>query len=359
MPRLHIANTNFEWELLQPVKMEPQEAFKIHPLAQQLQFVPFYYASAEDGIVVTAPPSPDFAEVLNRLGITPARLHAFDELDFSKYAILESWGPSLILKRWAEKKGISYSIPDWKTVKTVNSKKFSFLLSPRLPGAELLQNADQARHWILSQKGKCVLKTCYGFAGTGHLLLPKGEKSIGKSLDFLKREWSLGFPVVGEPWVERLLDFSSQWFIHGPNKIEYLASTRFESDARGCYRCGYSGEERELFGKWKPFLDEHLAIVKPIVLKMAQMRYLGNIGIDAFVYQHNGPQLHPVVEINGRKTLGWFAHTLQQRQFPGKLMRLEYAANARGISLLPKALENQTQPFRRRLCYELISRIDP
>jgi hypothetical protein len=71
------------------------------------------------------------------------------------------------------------------------------------------------------------------------------------------------------------------------------------------------------------------------------MGYCGHVGIDAFIYLWEGKQrLHPIVEINGRKTMSWVA-----LQMPKK--RLYYIHSKEG--LLPSRLRN-TQFSRNITC---------
>ncbi|NRA89875.1 MAG: hypothetical protein HRU43_01915, partial [Simkaniaceae bacterium] len=53
-----------------------------------------------------------------------------------------------------------------------------------------------------------------------------------------------------------------------------------------------------------PFLKEHLDAAQVPIQKLFEMGYRGNLGIDAMVYNQ---KLHPIVEINLRKTMGWLA----------------------------------------------------
>ena len=63
---------------------------------------------------------------------------------------------------------------------------------------------------------------------------------------------------------------------------------------------------------------------------MLCLGYFGNVGIDAMVYRsENGPQLHPIVEINARKTMGFAALELQKRHFPNKTITLSFHAGGK------------------------------
>lgn len=287
---LHICNTFFETELESSSIKPLGDWMRSHPVVLQLQFLPLLYALPNDRILVTElPENPD------------PRLCLIDTPP--KNLPIEHWGPSRAIAAWAKKHGIPYSIPDWEWVRTINSKVFSFTESPKLPGAKLLQTQEEIREWIEKTPDPKVLKTPFGTAGRGHDHRPN-----------VKRLYMP--PMIGEPWVERVQDFSTQW-LNG----KLLGVTVFENEPNGTYKGTFAGEVE----KWA--LDEHLAIARPLIEKMG---YSGNVGIDAFIYLWEGKKrVHPIVEINARKTMSWVA-----LQTPAK--RLYYTRSSKG--LLPDRL---------------------
>jgi len=271
MSRLHICNTFFEREIeLFSRQKSLSEWFRSHPSFLQLQFLPLIYADTNDKILVSdLPANPD------------PRLFLID--DAPKNLPIEHWGPSLAIKKWAEKCHIPYSIPEPNLISELNSKVFSFLNSPKLPGATLLHTEQEVTEWMEKTQGPKVLKTPLGVAGRGHIF------------SNVKRLYTL--PLIGEPWVERVLDFSTQW-----NHGKLLGVTCFENEPNGTYKRTFTAPVES----WA--LDEHIAIAKPLIEKMMNLGYSGNVGVDAFIYLWKGKKhLHPIVEINGRKTMSWVA----------------------------------------------------
>lgn len=334
---LHIANTNFETELI-----APQTTFaaliQSHPIFMQLQFLPVLYAEPGDGIAVTHVPSSVFPHC-----------HLLEERHFP-YEGVKSWGASLSIAAWAEKKKLSYQMPNWEVVKLVNSKAFSFREAPKLPGAALIDSMDELEKWIDKTEGPKVLKSCFGVSGKGHLFLPS---------DHLKRfgeqEFAAGRPLIAEPWVERKLDFSTQWIIH-PDKIEYLGATICVNDQRGKYHSNQVGDLPFLFGKYFPFLEKHQEIVFPLLQKMQALGYFGNAGIDAMIWGND--KLHPVVEINARKTMGWIALEISKRRFPKQTIALSYLTKSSLANLLPDAIVQKNGAlfhFSRKLVVEILA----
>ena len=312
-PNLHIANTFFESELENNVPDSLFHAFHRNAFFLQLQFLPLLYAAPHDGILVTALPQ------------SKGPFYSYD--DALPFKEIESWGASRLIARFAAKRGIHYEMPSWDVVREVNSKRYSFENSPKLPGAELLTSETQAQNWVKSIPGQKVLKTCFGVSGKGHLIFEELNANVRS---FLHREWQKGLPVIGEPWVNRSLDFSTQWIIDKHQHITYLGATTCVNDGRGQYRSTIVHPKTHEF----PFLSEHQSCAKHVLAKMASAGFFGNVGIDAMIYDS---KLHPIVEINARKTMGWVALQYQQRHHPDKILHMQFSRGQNGF--LPDSIE--------------------
>lgn len=343
MPVLHIANANFESELASPDSMTVEALIQRHPIFLQLQFLPLLYAAPEDGLAVTHNPWP-----------SSKQCHLFNETHFP-YKRIESWGASPSVAAWAGKKKLAYSMPDWNVVKQVNSKAFSFTESTKLPGSTLLHTMEELEKWERSIEGPKVLKSCYGVSGKGHLFLPSPHMK-----KFAQQEFKAGRQLIAEPWVERKLDFSTQWMIHPDQKIDFLGGAILFNDQRGQYQSNQVGDLIFLFGKYFPFFERHKEEVFPILQKMAMLGYFGNVGIDAMIW--GADQLHPVVEINARKTMGWIALEISKRHFPKQTIALSYLKKSNLTNLLPDAIVQKDGShfhFERRLVVEILANKSP
>ncbi len=325
---LHIANTSFELELAEEQIPDISVLIQSHPIFLQLQFLPLLYARPEDGMAVTHTPSPAF---------TTPRWHLLEETQLP-YDRVESWGASRAIKVWADKRGLSYAMPPWDVVKLVNSKAFSFVQASQLPGATLVHSWEELQQWIHRTKGPRVLKSCFGLSGKGHLFLPTDPERLRK---FAEKEFAVGRPLVAEPWVQRKLDFSTQWIIHPDQRVEEIGSTRLISNERGQYFANHVGD---VFGDDLVHLHRHREIVFPVLQKMGALGYFGNVGIDAMVWGND--HLHPIVEINARKTMGWIALELLKHRFPKQSIALSYVTESTEDSLLPSAVLNKDGSLR-------------
>lgn len=303
MSILHLCNVNFEWELAGELPENMSAALAENSIFQQLQFLPLSYADEGDGLLVTEKPK------------EPTPLPLYLPEDEIPYSTLSTWGYSQMAKAWADAKGIDYPMPDWSIVKMVNSKSFSFAQSP-LPGARLLYQGDPIEE-------KTVLKSCFGTAGRG-LILSESPKVPA----FCEAEWAKGLPVLSEPWVNRHLDFSTQWVLSPSKEIEYIGATICRTSPTGIH-------QSNILGPPIPMLEEHKERALDLLKEMGAMGYFGHVGIDAMIYDEN--LLQPIVEINARKTMGWMALMVQQKHCHGAPIEVSYTKSEE-TGLLPQAL---------------------
>lgn len=322
MKVLHIANTDFELELAQPDEMPLEEALRRNLVVHQLQFLPLVYADKGDGIGVTDLP----------YGMDAAMCTQLSDVK-TQYTQIESWGASKRVAKWAREHHLTYHVPAWDVVREVNSKAFSFEQTDRLPEARLITSWKELEQWMQTVQGPKVLKSCFGLSGQGHLLLPA---PLEKLQLFATREFEASRPLIAEPWVVRKLDFSTQWIIDPDQSIAYLGSTILLSDEKGRYLGTQVGHEEQLFGSYFAKLHIHKEIAMRVLKKMAAIGFFGNVGIDAMIWGND--VLHPIVEINARKTMGWVALQIAKRLFSNQTIQVSYEAKACLHGLLPQGI---------------------
>lgn len=291
MSILHLCNVFFEWELAGLAPNSLEEALHQHLVFAQLQFLPLHYGNPGEGVLASIKPK------------EPAALPIFTLDEQPPFTTLETWGYSLLAKKWAQNKGLHYPLPPSDVVKMVNSKTYSFSKSP-LPGSRLLYRGDPI------EKGR-VLKSCFGTAGRG-LIFSDSEGAIS----FCEKQWARNLPVIAEPYVDRQLDFSTQWMISQSGEIAYLGATLCKTTKKGRHISNIAGMEDP------PFLEKQKAAALEVLEEIAQMGYFGPVGFDAMIYGEQ--KLQPIVEINARKTMGLVALVLSQKHYKGKTIEFAY-----------------------------------
>lgn len=339
---IHIANTCFEFEISSNSSFKLKELLTKTPLAAELQFLPLLFIPPNEKVAVFGKLPESYFEKLQQIGLsaTSSQLIPVEE-EKPLQGKCSSWGPSLAVANWAKEHDLLYDAPlDLSLIQKVNSKAFSSSFS-KLEGSSLLSNVEELEKWSCEAQGEKVIKTCFGLAGSGNFrflflappLLKKCEK-----------EWRQKRVVIGEPWVRRFLDFSTQWKIEKEGTIKLLGVTRFETDENGVYRGTLAGKEPLLFQQEHlHFIDAHQKEAYAALKIIQEMGYFGNIGIDAFLYFDKSGRLalNPIVEINGRQTMSFVALSIQKQRYPEKVARLTFGKKPKdnqSVALLPEEL---------------------
>ena len=252
---------------------------------------------------------PDYWESLKAQKVCPPQALALSDPSFTGFKEIESWGPSLLIAAFAKKHRLAYYMPNRKLSGRSIQNGFPSSAAQNFPEQRLLHNEKPGQTMAQLIRREESLKTCYSVPGKGHLLIdgPASRQfPSGTFRALFKKEYQNGSPVIAEPWVQRNLDFSTQWHIDNNKHISYIGATLCANDEKGQYCYNQVGDEKQLFGDHLPFLNEHLKIAEPILLKIAQLGFFGNV-------RHRCHAVHvirryrrtytPIVEINARKTM--------------------------------------------------------
>ena len=131
-----------------------------------------------------------------------------------------------------------------------------------------------------------------------------------------------GFVSV-EPWLNKVLDLSYQFYSKN-GIILYRGRTFFETDPKGRYLRNFLADDPDTSGEVDDFLRDHNSEVIDLLQSAlfssgyANM-YEGWIGVDSLVYRTAEGELkiQPMVEINGRFTMGAVALKLREKVAEG------------------------------------------
>lgn len=321
MKKLHIANTNFEFELSTNKVLSLEQMMEQSPICLQLQFLPLLFADLRDEVLVTGRPDKNFSVKM-----------VFD----AESGEIQSWGWSQTIAKWAKERGISYAMPPWEIVREVNSKRWSFENSPKLERAACAYSKQELEDWAEGQF-ESVAKSCFGLSGRGNYRFNQVTPEL---LSFCTKEWQAGRPVILEPWVQRMVDFSTQWHV-AKDRIDFIGATEMLNTEGGAYLgtlVGYIPSQ------------EHMSEAERILHKMQQLGYFGYAGIDAMIYRKEGKTcLQPIVEVNARMTMALAAIFIQKKWHSGKKILFQYGKFSEG--LLPNFIQyqNKTVKFNRQL----------
>jgi hypothetical protein len=159
---------------------------------------------------------------------------------------------------------------------------------------------------------KFIIKTPYSSSGRGLLWLspgklPQSEKQI--IIGMLKRQTQVSF----EKALDKQLDFSMHFEITREKETNFIGYSVFQTNAKGVYEsnllaCQDTLEKQITTLIDMPLLKEVRKILTGIIHEMYAPYFTGNLGVDMLVYfSENQFRLHPCVEINMRKSMGYLA----------------------------------------------------
>lgn len=162
-----------------------------------------------------------------------------------------------------------------------------------------------------------VVKMPWSSSGRGLLLFPNPD-SAKKNDEVLSGMLSQQRFVTVEPWHEKVVDISYQFEVLS-GKVFYKGRTFLENDAKGRYLRNYLTEDIGIQQDVKEFLLEHeTEVVSMLERSLSESKYPINyegwIGVDAIIYRNsqNLLRFHPMLEINGRFTMGAIALRLKR-----------------------------------------------
>lgn len=311
MSQLHLCNTFFELEMERSQLTSVPTLLHAHPAIQMLQYLPLLYAKEDELICVSKLPAQPDPRLI--------------ELNSAPSGTLDLWGASAAVKLWAEERKIACPMPPFSLAQTIQSKAFLHSLGLAPEGAALLYNLEQARDWLEKTPGLKVLKAIFSHSGRGHLHPEEKDPN-----PFLNEQFAANRAVVGEPWVDRVFDFSSQWSVG--DEIELLGLTVFQTSKRGVYEATLAGPRELLFGAYQWAILPHLERAETVLRHVRSMGFFGNAGVDALIYRDKGKEkLRPIVEINARKTMSYIALVLQKQRAHRALLELRFTRGKEGL----------------------------
>ena len=202
-----------------------------------------------------------------------------------------------------------------------------------------------------------VIKSPYGFAGSGMLRAYPGQALNESQLGWIERQLQLYGAVLIEPWLQRLVDISVVW---SEDQAE-LSSFVFHTNAKGQYK-GHSLQpvSYALPPDLRNFLfatkdgqeaayDRLLEVAGLLRKKLQSRGYRYAAGIDTMLYKWKDQiYLRVLGEVNCRMTMGHIARGIRKRVNPyqASLWQTVTALEAQGrgwasLGDLARALEEQ------------------
>ena len=306
MPRLFVANLNFEQEIagdrqILPVALRQRTAE--HACAW------LAVANPGDFIWCPQPPAPDFWERMSDRGIASVT-GISSPADAPPGLELTPWGWTQTVRRRARSLRARIAAPPQAAVRAANSRRWSSQLETRwnvgLEGAAEIRSEADLTDVLRSvtDTGRWVLKSEFGAAARQRIVCT-GPTPDGTAAGWIRRRLSAGEWLTYEPWVQRIAEAGLQWSIPEQGVPRLEGVTELFSDSAGQFIGSRFGLSREEFEAWQPAID----VGEQAVAEIQRLGYFGPVGIDAMRYRmaDGSERMRPLQDINARWTMGRLA----------------------------------------------------
>ena len=319
--KLLIANTYFDLGLAgRDIPLYQQLSF--NKVCNKLQYLPLLIASSQDIVLVDnyfkLPKLPDFI-TLPKISRIDAFKHEGDEL-------FSPWGVSPSVIKWAKQHQLSLETPAYSIIKKANSKLFSSSICA-LPHSHIIYDIKDLKQVLDTfPYASFVLKHPFGVSARGNYV---HTKQVLNTAVYAAMEKKLETsPFCLEPWMNRKVDFSTQWELTQQGECILLAFILLHNHPKGSTRTLISGPFDQLFPKtYHSFLYRAVEKARYLLGMWKNIGYFGPLGIDGMIYEDplsHQLHLHPMLEVNARVSLGRIALFFQQQYFKNKVLEQSF-----------------------------------
>jgi len=332
---IHYFNPDHETAILNASKhyQPPEHVFKIQT---DLAFLPAWYASEGDFVFMENQLPYDFIESLESLNLCVKSVNQGDFSDNRKMfqdSTIEPWGISPQCIHFFEKLNLQWNlslvIPPWKEEYHFLGSRFASRqllagLLDRISGIEkeilphFVSDIETIEQITVQSQEPLLIKSPYSSSGRGLLRLAPGklaksEKQIISGM--LKKQKQVSI----EKLLDKHLDFSMQFECTANGGTNFIGYSIFKTNDKGAYQKSLLDNQGNLEKQITKYISKDLLFQtrKVIAEKIQEMYapfYSGIIGIDMLIYKAGDLfRLHPCVEINMRKTMGYLAVRLTEK----------------------------------------------
>lgn len=368
--------------------MDPSRLSRVHrQLARDLDILPAHLSRQDDVVLVHENPTTEFLESLQQAGLPVpefdrlenGRISSASPLHRRAIATLRpwAWAPDSIEclaplagRLRSDSCRAALRLDAGRAALYGKAWSANFLRSwlERIPPEPWLcplahvgtpvHGLDDARSVIASIRARghhrLVVKADLGMAGSNQIRLWEPEPTASQ-WRWIESNVGEGRPLVVEPWLDRLADFSLQLEQSGAD-LQTVGYTGLVNDLRGQFVANFA-EPRHAsqpptsvarhFPHVRGFSRVFRGLLDSLLPALASAFHAaghqGPIGIDAFAYRDTdgSVRIKPIVEVNPRHTFGRLTLELMRHVAPGSSGTLRLV----GIRSCPVPSEAGVRPF--------------
>jgi len=313
-PRLWYMNADFEAEL---AHRAARASVTYRPtgflVALNRRLAPrlLWLAREGDALLLDEPHAPELRAEARRRGVSLLTAKEAGAVNM----IFEPWGWTRGAVEAAERAGAEVVAPPLGVVARVNSKLWSHALEVELgvalPGAAVAQTFEELGQAVARgcprPGDKWVVKSPYGFAARERVL-GRGPRLDEPSAKWSRRRFERGEPLVFQPWLEVVREYGVVMEVSRAGAVNVLGFSDVRANGAGT-ATGY------LLGR--PPAPHRARALERIAAevgeRLSREGYFGPAGVDAL--EHAGG-LHPLLEVNARRTMGFVALAVERETGP-------------------------------------------
>ncbi|MBK1830719.1 DUF455 family protein [Verrucomicrobiaceae bacterium R5-34] len=357
-PVLHWFNANAESQVAAAVSGKRFDGNKMErALEADLEMLTFAWCRRDDIVLLRQQPGKEHLARLQEAGIRLPEVVTIDAMEHEDFAGRKlggvrpwAWSPDASAQLATVADRISNNVP-WQWRKPLPPICFSKELGNRLElqleqegavqvGGVFCLSVDAVVEALVAaqQNGDVLLKAAHACAGRGHRKVLQNDP-LEEHQAWIEKTLRHHGGLVVEPWLDRVLDFSSLYEINAGGKVQHVGMTRMENDRQGRFLgtvvhhkwgSDLEPELREFLfreSKVMPFYRQEIPAALTQLFSEIAPDYSGPVGVDAMVFRHSDGRLglRHVVELNVRMTMGRVAlelfrklHLKKEQSRPGR-----------------------------------------
>lgn len=306
MNNLYYLNGGFD------LSLTGQDTDRYRTLLQEMTLWMTLYAETGDYCVVTANGiSPEYHKYLAAIGLDTGQIISPDMRPGPLQGRAWGWDHEAVHALSAY--GAHCEHPDFSAVKKANSRSGHlpvFLsVNTDFQGANVCSSPDECRMYLKScTQYPVVIKPDFSNTGIGFVHITDHSR-VEKSMARIKRLFGgTNSKVLVMPWLKRIKDISTRFFLDGQGRISHLKQTE-ALVTRGGSSYGFLLEYDGLdTGPWSERLD---SMLRETVRWLHGLGYYGPVSLDSFVYDDAGTlRCAAGIDCNARYSVGFIAQRI-------------------------------------------------
>ncbi len=283
-------------------------------MGQEMSTLFLFMTDKSDILITDILFHPSYEKYLYSIGITMPKIIKSDSLEKIDTQDALVWGWTKESVKIIESFNGIFKIPRLSTIKKINSRQYCAIVNNiennGVPHSLYCKTEELLKTNLSTiEKYPIVIKPTHGSSGFGFTFIEDQSKK-NSLLKKIPRNLKQGGTI--EPWLERTIDIGSYGVITQEGKLIDVQHYESIVSPFGGFIGNIFTQSKTIFQNY--YEELHLAL-KQTAKRLYTEGYFGPFGCDSFIYRdiNNNLKLAPVIEINGRQTMGKILQELHSK----------------------------------------------